>query len=132
MASALLVAGSASAHHAVNAQFDVNRSVLLTGKLTKYELINPHSVFHFEVKESDGAAVDYEIGSGAPGVLRRAGLSAREVLKVGQTYKIVINPSRNGSKTGLMHSMLLPDGRILGLGGAQSNEAGRRLLGREN
>lgn len=121
---------SASAHHAVNSQFDVTRNVALTGVLTKVELINPHSYLYFDVRERSGKVVNYAVESGAPGALRRGGLSARDSLIPGQTYKFVICPSRNGSKSGLMSALTLPDGKFFAFGALGNVEAAKDLSGR--
>ena len=41
-----------SAHHAFSAEFDVTRPIRLQGTLVKWEMINPHSWFHLDVKEA--------------------------------------------------------------------------------
>jgi hypothetical protein len=115
------------AHHAVNSQFDVTRNVALTGVLTKVELINPHSYMYFDVTGSNKKVVNYSIETGAPAALRRAGLSAREALKIGDTYKFVICPSRDGSPTGLMSSITLPDGRSFRFGAQNNVDAAKDL-----
>ena len=121
-----LVAGVADAHHAVNAQFDVTKEVVATGVLTKVELINPHSYMHFNVTEK-GKTAEISMETGAPVALQRAGLSVRDNLKVGTPYKIVYSPSRNGSKTGLLHAITLSDGRFIGFGGEQNISRAREL-----
>ena len=45
---------AADAHHAVNAQFDVTKSVVITGTLVKVDWQNPHAWFWFDVKKADG------------------------------------------------------------------------------
>lgn len=116
-----------AAHHAVNAQFDVTKNVALTGVLTKVELINPHSYIHFDVKGTNGKVVNWSIETGAPGALKRAGLSVRDALKAGQTYKIVVSPARNGTATGLMSAITLPDGKSFSFGAQNNIDAGREL-----
>jgi hypothetical protein len=119
--------GPALAHHAVNSQFDVTRNVAMTGVMTKYELINPHSYIHFDVKGADGKVVAWSFETGAPASLRRAGLSARDAFKIGETYKFVVSPSRNGSPTGLLTAITLPTGQFIAFSAAQNVDAAREL-----
>ncbi len=44
----------AQAHHAVQAQFDVNQTVEKKGALVKIDWINPHTYMHFDVTEESG------------------------------------------------------------------------------
>lgn len=131
----LLVVGvcaPALAHHAVNAQFDVTRNVRLEGVLTKVEIINPHSYIHFDVKATSGKVTNYSIETGAPGAMKRAGLSMRDALKVGQKYTIVICPSRNGTPTGLMSGITLPDGKTFTFGAQTNIDAAKGELSETN
>jgi hypothetical protein len=125
--ASLLVTLPIYAHHAVNAQFDVTKNVLLTGVLTKVEIINPHSYIHFDVTGPDKKVTSWSIETGAPGALRRAGLVLRDALKVGSTYKFVICPSRNGSPTGLMSGITLPNGQSFTFGAETNVDAAKDL-----
>ena len=53
-AGCALAAAAVEAHHAFATEFDVERPVALEGKVTKVELINPHSWIHIEVIGEDG------------------------------------------------------------------------------
>ena len=99
-----------SAHHAVQAQFDVSRIDTFTGKLTKLELINPHPYLYFDVAQQK-KTTNWEIEAPALVALRRLGLIKR--LKVGETYTIQYAPARNGTPLGLIRSIKLPDGQTI-------------------
>lgn len=119
---------AAFAHHAVNSQFDVTKNLLFEGTMTKFELINPHSYVHLDRKLPNGKVESWSFETGAPAAIKRAGLSAREAWKRGETYKLSYSPARDGSHTGLMNAFVLPDGRIIGFGSAQNVDAAKKLL----
>ena len=65
-AGVLLAATPASTHHAFSAEFDIERPLTLTGKLVRWEMINPHSWFHMDIEDEDGQMVRWMIEGGAP------------------------------------------------------------------
>ena len=46
----LLAALPVWAHHAFSSEFDISKPLKMQGTLTKWEMINPHSWFHIDVK----------------------------------------------------------------------------------
>lgn len=112
---ALFLGGAADAHHAVQAQFDVNSpAVTLVGVLKKTEWINPHAKLTVTVKnEKTGQLEDWELQMAAAEQLRRAGfpLSVRGGIKPGDPLTVTAFVARNGSTTGLLRSITFPDGR---------------------
>jgi len=87
-----------SAHHSAAAQFDTTQEFVLTGVLTELQEINPHSIWHVEVKEADGKVTAWKLEGVNPSTLRRLGLSIKNDLKIGGTYGFTCAPSRDGSK----------------------------------
>ena len=79
---ALGYVSTADAHHAVNAQFDVTKSVVITGTLVKVDWQNPHAWFWFDVKKSDGTTERWGTETVGPNGLRRIGPQRREFGKI--------------------------------------------------
>lgn len=79
---AVAVGQQAVAHHAFAAEFDGNAPVLLKGKVTKVEWINPHAWVHMEVADPAKPAQKWMVEGGTPNTLLRGGLT-RESLKPG-------------------------------------------------
>ena len=109
--SIVLGASVAAAHHAVQAQFDVNDVQTFTGTMTEVELFNPHPYFHLDVETPGGEVVNWSIESVALNALRRMGLLKQ--LQVGLDYTVEYNPARNGERVGLMTAITLPNGNRL-------------------
>ena len=77
-----LIPSQGGAHHAFAAEFDASKPILLQGKITRIEWINPHSWIHIAVLGKDGQVQQWKIEGGTPNTLIRNGLT-RESLKVG-------------------------------------------------
>jgi len=83
VAAAVLVAAPVRAHHAFAAEFDAQAPVLLRGKVTKVEWINPHAWIHMLAEQQGGKpAQQWMVEGGTPNTLLRAGIT-RDSLKPG-------------------------------------------------
>jgi hypothetical protein len=113
----LLAAAPVRSHHAFSAEFDVQKPLKLQGTLTKWEMINPHSWFHIDVKGPDGAVVTWMIEGGSPNQLIRLGVT-KNTLKAGTELVIEGYRSRDGTNKAVGRSFLFADGQRMFLGGS--------------
>lgn len=111
----VLAAVPALAHHAVAAQYDMDKPVEMTGTLKKMEFINPHSMLHLEVTNPDGSKTTWMFQTTAVAPLRQRGLarSGPGSLEPGATYTVKGFAARNGNPMGFMRTLVFPDKREL-------------------
>ena len=78
LVAAAALAGAAYAHHAFSAEFDAEAPVLLKGKVSKVEWVNPHTWIHIDaVDEETSETTAWMVEGGTPNTLLRAGLTRR-------------------------------------------------------
>jgi len=92
----LLAGVSLWAHHSVQAQFDLQKPFTLTGVVTKVEWINPHSYLYLDVKDDSGRVKHWAFEMAGPGDT----ITVNGVL------------AKDGTDSGLIKELKLPDGRV--------------------
>ena len=105
------------AHHAFAAEFDVNKPLTLEGKLTRWEMINPHSWFYIDVEVTEGEAILWAVEGGSPNQLIREGVTQYTV-PVGTLLVVEGYQAKDGTNKAVGRNFTLPDGSRLFLGGS--------------
>lgn len=105
----LLLAAPTQAHHST-AMFDPTKSVTLKGTLKELQWTNPHSWIQIL---ADGK--EWSIECGSPNSMSRQGWT-RTAIKPGEPITLVMRPMKDGTAAGMLLSVTLPDGRVLGSG----------------
>ena len=108
------------AHHAFAAEFDQNQPLKLTGTLKKWEMINPHSWFHIDVKGPDGKVTEWMVEGGSPNALVKEGVT-KETVPIGTLLIIDAYRAKSGDNKAVGRDFTLPDGKRLFLGGSAQN-----------
>ena len=131
----LLAAATAQAHHSFAAEFDANKELKVTGKVTKVEWMNPHAWFYVDIGQlcegpaasernntwKCGAAqkeVDWAFELASPNGLMRQGWT-RNSLKIGDVVTVEGTRAKDGGRKGNARSVLLDGGKRLFAGSSQ-------------
>ena len=107
---ALICRAPTHAHHAVQAQFDVTKNVILVGILKRVDWQNPHIWFFIDVKDEQGKVTSWGFSGAPPGVLQRRGIS-RSALKAGDVVAVEGFRARDGSNNASGGKVTFADGR---------------------
>jgi hypothetical protein len=103
-----LAASAAWPHHGIS-NWDLNKDVTVTGRLTKIELINPHSWIHLEVRGADGKPVSWKCEMRSVNSLRRSGWT-KELFSIGSSITVTGSPERRKPNQCYLSTILFADG----------------------
>jgi hypothetical protein len=114
LAALFLATVPAAAHHSIASEYDFDKPVELKGVLERVDWINPHSVVHLEVTNSDGSKTEWLFQSyGSNNPLRRS--PSQGGFEIGQTYTLSGFAAKNGKPQAFLKSVLMPDGHTVTL-----------------
>ena len=111
-----LLAGSAWAHHNMSALFDFNDRVTVSGTLSKLDWRNPH-IYVFvdgKTKADQPQAQAWSIEGPSPVFFRQQNINRTDVeAYIGKTVTAEVSRARDGSNTGLLRILTMPDGKVV-------------------
>ena len=108
LAGFLMVGIALQAHHAVAGVYDLNKEVVLEGRLKKLNFTNPHVSIELTVPNPDGTATDWVLTTASIQNLTRQGIN-KSSMKPGEILKVTILPAKNGNPAGFIRSIELGD-----------------------
>lgn len=108
----LMCAAPTWAHHAFAAEFDDKKPIKLHGVVTEWELVNPHSWIHMDVKNPDGTTTKWTIEGGSPNALFRLGFT-KNSLPAGTEIIVEGYAAKDGANRGVGAKLTYMDGKQL-------------------
>jgi hypothetical protein len=103
----MLAGGALRAHHAVAGIYDLNKEVVLVGKLKKLNFVNPHASIVLSVEDKKvKKIVDWTLTTASVTSLTTRGFS-KGTIKPGDPLKVTILPAVNGNPAGYIRRLEL-------------------------
>ena len=101
------------ADHAVAGVYDLNKEIVLEGRLKKLNFTNPHASIELEVpdKKIKGKIVEWKLTTASVQTLTREGIN-KSSMKPGEILKVTVLPAKNGNPAGFIRELQLGDRSI--------------------
>ena len=117
IALAVVMAGSAWAHHSMSALFDFNQRFTRSGTLTQIDWRNPHIYLLVDVKSNQGLVETWSFEGPSPYFFRKRDDVGKGDFEnaIGETVTVEASRARDGSLAGLIRMITLPEGKVVSL-----------------
>jgi Family of unknown function (DUF6152) len=111
-----LLTATASAHHNMSGIFDFNDRVTLSGTLTTLDWRNPHIEIGVDAKRENGQVEAWKAEGPNPIFFRSRDTTKADFEKaIGKPVKLEVSRARDGSRSGLLRTITLQDGKVVNL-----------------
>lgn len=107
-ATLLLATVPAWAHHAMIAQFALDRPITLKGTVTKMDWVNPHGWIYMDVKGADGQVENWAVETGSPLRMQNRGLKKTD-FRYGSEIIVGGFAAKDGTRTAAGWIITFPD-----------------------
>jgi hypothetical protein len=114
----LAVSGPLFAHHGT-ANYDTTKLTTVTGTVTDFQFVNPHTLIFFDVKNDKSEVEHWQAEATSPNHLIRNGWT-RDMLKPGDQVTVSGNRAKNGSFVLRFGKMVLANGQEVKEGGGDN------------
>lgn len=120
------VANLAISHHSITPHYDPSNQINISGVVTEFKFVNPHSFVYFEVEQPDGGIAIWNCEMQAAAILRHSGWS-QDLLKPGTRITVSGSAARRDPYGCAASNVELIDGTQLSRGGVITSSAGEQL-----
>ena len=97
--SLFLASGPATAHHGIT-NYDMKKTIVLTGTITAFDWENPHCLAYVDVIDDSGRVKHWTLEMSSTFAMSQRGWT-RETLKRGDMVAIETHPAVNGAPVGV-------------------------------
>ena len=98
-ASLTLVASPTVAHHGVT-NYDMKKTIVLTGTVTAFDWSNPHCLAYLDVTDESGHVKHWTLEMSSTSTMSHRGWN-KDVLKRGDQATMEAHPAANGAPVGI-------------------------------
>jgi len=123
----VLAAGMAAtapvlAHHSVAGTFNIEKTVAITGTISKIDWINPHIYIYVDVKDRSGAVTTWKVETLPTNHMRRAGVTKEEIWQGDKAGDVTVHmyPAHLNKTAGFLLRLTFPEGHFMHLYGEES------------
>jgi Family of unknown function (DUF6152) len=98
-AGLVLVSSPISAHHGLT-NYDMKKTIVLTGTITAFDWANPHCLAHLDAMDDSGQVRHWTLELSSTFTMSHRGWD-KDTLKRGDTAILETHPARNGAPVGI-------------------------------
>ncbi len=119
----LVAGGRGVAHHSFTGAYNVDKTIVIKGKIVQIAFRSPHSFFYVESQEAGGTTQQWAIEGASAGQFAQQGVDAK-AFRVGDVVDVTVNPSRtpNSTRARLLKIVRPSDGKSWGTGAGETND----------
>ncbi len=94
-----LVSSPISAHHGIT-NYDMKKTIVLTGTITDFDWANPHCLAHLDVMDDGGHTSHWTLEMSSTFTMSHRGWD-KDTLKRGDHVTLEAHPAKNGAPVGI-------------------------------
>ena len=94
-------------HHGTSIVYDLTQTITMSGTVTDFRFVNPHTIIYLDVHGEDGKVVSWLGGLSAQTSLSQREGWTKETLKPGDEIMVIGAPARGGAPSVYVQQLIL-------------------------